>query len=80
MSEVLLCTLNSKPTPTTRPKPQTRSGHQAAVGLSKKVFKDVLGHMYKTRMVSLGDEFVELLAEEEWREHWMAGAALDPKL
>lgn len=45
------------------------------MGLSKKVFKDVLGHMYKTRMVSLGEEFVELLPEEGWRQHWIAGAA-----
>jgi predicted RNA-binding protein (virulence factor B family) len=36
------------------------------LGLSKKVFKEALGHMYKRKMVALGPEEVRLQPVELW--------------
>jgi hypothetical protein len=37
------------------------------LGLSKKVFKEALGHLYKMHMVELGDTTVKILPENQWR-------------
>ena len=45
-----------------------------ALGLSKKVFKEALGHMYKRRMVALEAHRVELLPMEQWDTGIVASA------
>ena len=42
-----------------------------AFGLSKKAFKDATGFMYRRKMISVGDDMIELNPEGEWADRAM---------